>query len=91
MTDDLYELNKKFIEDQQTRDTCGMKGCHAPKNKEISTEAGIPIAVCVYHELVGLPKDLREERAQKFYNRSFEEIKEDWEEYNQAIEGENLE
>ena len=88
--DAIRELNAEFAKNQRERDTCGFKDCHAPKAHEIPTEAGVPIAVCIYHRLTSFPESMREEQAQELYDRSFKEIKEQWEEYNEKIRGENL-
>lgn len=87
--DDLYELNKEFVENERDREDCGMANCHAPKVDEMATEAGLPIAVCAYHRLV-FAGEMKEEFAQRWYEKSFEEVKKDWEEYNEKIRGENI-
>lgn len=93
MSDPLRELNAEFAENQKQRDTCGIAnngGCYAPKFEEIPLEAGLPIAACAYHYIkLNFSEEMHEEKAQEYFDVSFEELEDKTREFNEKIRAEN--
>lgn len=62
-----------------------MANCPAPKFTTLSTEAGIPVAVCLYHEIKTWDEEKRDERAKELTGEDWETVQEA---YNKT-QGEN--
>lgn len=78
MTDGKW-WKKDFIEQQQERDSCGF--CDAPKIDYVMTEAGVQVAVCLYHQVnLSIHPDDRDRICREKTGKNWDQVKEDYRE-----------